>query len=367
MAKRRGNSEGTVYFHGPSGRWTGQATVGRDPVSGKARRVTVYGDTQREALQRLQEAKGRPPEGSDMKVRVALNFWLGAHKTRVDAATALRYAQESRPLLEHLGDLPLSRVSQMHLADMVRRMEAAGVGRDKQRRAVARAKQFFGALLRRGLISADPSVNEGLPRVERKKIRPLSAEEARRLLEAARGGRHEALFRLALDSGARSGELFALTWADLDLAAREVYFSRSLQESKGRLRVKDPKTKTGRRRVPVTEATAGCLVRSRPEGAGRGDLVFPDEAGGFLRRSNFRKRAWLPVQARAGLAGVRFHDLRHTCATLLLIANVHPKVVQERLGHASIEITLNTYSHFVPAMQTSAVAALEAALGDQPQ
>jgi integrase len=149
--------------------------------------------------------------------------------------------------------------------------------------------------------------------------------------------------------------------------APEVFFNKSLQEVKGALRVKEPKTPKGRRRAPIAAATATRLrAIHTPSSASTEGLVFPAEGGGFIRRSNFRSRVWLPLQKKAGLSAFRFHDLRHTCATALLLANVHPKVVSERLGHSKIEVTLNTYSHLLPTMQTSAVAALEGLLL-QPQ
>src|SRR5262245_33805121 len=108
MAKRRGNSEGTVYFHEPSGRWTGQVTVGRHPVSGKPVRKTVYGETQQEALRKVAEIRQNPPvEASNQKLSTALDFWLGSQRTRVDPQTAVRYEQELRPVRQLLGQIAL--------------------------------------------------------------------------------------------------------------------------------------------------------------------------------------------------------------------------------------------------------------------
>jgi integrase len=194
-------------------------------------------------------------------------------------------------------------------------------------------------------LGADPATRVDLPRHRPRDITPLTAEEARRLLKAAEGAPHEAFYHLALDTGARQAEILALTWDDVLFGeAPEVFYNKALQDNYGELRVKTTKTPKGRRRVPITLLTAAKLEAARPEGAGTDDQVFPRRRGnlGYTWPTNFRKKCWGPVKAKAGLPKARLHDLRHTCATLLLLANVHPKVVSERLGHANIEITLNT-------------------------
>ena len=135
---------------------------------------------------------------------------------------------------------------------------------------------------------------------------------------------------------------------------------------RGRREIADPKTMKGKRRVELPDLAVEALKAHRrrlkatphPE-----SWVFTDSRGGTLRRSNFLRRNWAPLLARAGLRGVRFHDLRHTCASLLLAAGTHPKVVQERLGHATIAITLDTYSHVVGSLQRDAADSIDEILG----
>jgi integrase len=365
MGKRRANDEGTIYFHQPSGRWAGQAVVGRHPITGKPVRKTVYGDTQREVRERLDEVKRRPPTSpSHQTVATAIDFWLASHKARVDPKTARVYRYEVGPARERLGHLRLSDLTAMDVADLYRWMAERGDSADRQRRAGARLRQCLSKCVKMDLLQVSPAARVDLPRSRRREVTPLTAEEARRLLQAARGRPLEALYHLALDSGARVGELLALTWADVDLEAREVYFRRSVQDNQGELLVKEAKTPKSRRRVPVGRRTAEALAAHRVASPSRGPEapVFQARGGGHFWPTNLHRAHWVPMREAAGLPKARFHDLRHTCATLLLLANVHPKVVQERLGHATIEMTLNTYSHLLPGMQTSAVAALEAAL-----
>jgi len=369
VGKRRGNSEGTVYFHAPSGRWTGQVTVGRHPVSGKPVRKTVYGDTQREVIQKLDEARKAPvEEPARQTVRAAIDFWLTGCKARVDPKTVRVYEDEIAPARDYLGRLPLAELTAMDVADLFRWMTERGDSPDKVRRAGARLRQCLSKCVKIGLISVNPASRVDLPRHRPRQVTPLTAEEARRVLGAARGARHEAFFHLALDTGARQAEILALTWGDVRLGeAAEVFFNKALQGHAGAIRVKTTKTPKGRRRVPITRATAAVLEAARPADAGPEALVFPARHGGHYWPVNFRTKHWGPVKVAAGVPKARLHDLRRTCATLLLLANVHPKVVSERLGHSKIEITLNTYSHLLPGMQTSAVAALEAALGEPMQ
>jgi integrase len=131
---------------------------------------------------------------------------------------------------------------------------------------------------------------------------------------------------------------------------------------KGLLRLAEPKTATSRRRIDLPKIAVAALRRHRRRMLAAGHLgghVFCDTDGGPIRKSNLIRRSFKPLLVEANLPDIRFHDLRHTAATLLLAQNVHPKVVQERLGHAQIHITLDTYSHVLPSMQKDATARLD--------
>jgi integrase len=191
-------------------------------------------------------------------------------------------------------------------------------------------------------------------------ITPLSPEQTRVILEAARGNRLEALYVLAIYTGMRQGELLALRWEDVDLEA-------------GVLRVRGTKTARSRRTVKLSqtalEALTGHLTRQLGEEIDRASdswrengLVFATEIGTPLNRHNLTQRSFWPLLERAGLPRIRFHDLRHTCATLLLSKGVHAKFVQELLGHATIAITLDTYSHVLPGMSDQIATSIEDAL-----
>ena len=200
-------------------------------------------------------------------------------------------------------------------------------------------------------------------------MHPLSPDEARKLIEAARGDKLEALYILAVQTGLRQGELLALKWEDVDLNEEVIRIRRTLVRSGGRIALGEPKTKGSRRTIYLTGAAMEALkihLEQQLEDIERlGDLyhdlglVFTSGVGTLINPSNLRRRSFAPLLKRAGLPQIRFHDLRHTCATLLLSRNVHPKYVQELLGHATVAITLDTYSHVIPGMGNHTARAME--------
>jgi integrase len=201
---------------------------------------------------------------------------------------------------------------------------------------------------------------------------PLSAEEVRRLLAAATDDRLEALWVLAVHTGMRQGELLALKWTDVDLEAGKISVRRTLTRESGHHTLGEPKTKKSRRTVKLTgaatEVLRSHLSRQMADMDQLGDLyrdqglVFTTDSGAPLNPSNVRNRNLRRLTRKAELPEIRFHDLRHTCATLLLSRNVHQKIVQEMLGHSTVAITLDTYSHVLPGMGDQAATAMEDAL-----
>jgi integrase len=164
----------------------------------------------------------------------------------------------------------------------------------------------------------------------------------------------------------RQGELFALQAENIDFDNGSVYVQRSLENVGDQLRVKETKSAKGRRRIDLSRFTVDALHEHRKRMLAEGHTggpFFCDTKGGYLRRSNFLRDSFEKIIARAKLPPIRFHDLRHTCATLLLLADINVKVVSERLGHAKIQITLDTYSHVLPTMQKAAADKLDRMFG----
>jgi integrase len=190
------------------------------------------------------------------------------------------------------------------------------------------------------------------------------------LLEAAgeAGDRLEALYVLAVHTGMRRGELLGLKWQDVDLDNSTVRVQRTLTRNGTGYVLGEPKTKKTRRTIRLTQRAAEALrshrerqLEERMVAADRYEdsgLVFAGIGGGLVNPSNLRQRSFAPLLKRAGLPPITYHDLRHTCASLLFQRNAHPKFVQELLGHASVAITLDTYSHMLPGMGNQAAIAM---------
>ncbi len=222
-----------------------------------------------------------------------------------------------------------------------------------------------------GLVPRNVADDVAPPKVHKEEVHPLTNEQARKLLQTARGDRLEALYVVAVQSGLRQGELLALRWEDVNLEARTVQVCRTITRDGGKLAIGPTKTSKGRRTVRLTqdaaEALQSHLARQLTEIDKAGDnwqehgLVFCTGKGTLINPTNLRRRSLAPLLKRASLPAMTFQQLRHTAATILLLKNVNTKVVSEMLGHATIAITLDTYSHVLPNMQHSAVAAMEEA------
>ena len=177
-------------------------------------------------------------------------------------------------------------------------------------------------------------------------MRPLSEAEARAVLDTARGNRFEPLYILAITTGLRRGELLGFRWDDADLERGTLRVGRALVREGGRHALGETKTQWGRRQVNLTPRTVNALkahrkrqLEERIEFKGMYEdygLIFATSVGTPVNPENLVKRSCKPLLTKAGLPEIRFHDLRHTCATLLLGRGVHPKLVQEHLGHATI-------------------------------
>ena len=209
------------------------------------------------------------------------------------------------------------------------------------------------------------------PRPTPREISPLFAEEARALLEAARaaGDRFEALYVLAITAGLRRGELLGLRWEDADLERGVLRVGRALVREGGSYQPGTTKTKRGRRSIRLTPRAVSALkahrkrqLEERIQFAGLWKdhgLIFATQVGTPVNPENLINRSFKPLLGRAGLLKIRFHNLQHTCTTLLLGSGVHPKLVQELLGHTTIAMTLDTYSHYMPSMGDQIAKAME--------
>lgn len=205
------------------------------------------------------------------------------------------------------------------------------------------------------------------PKTQPKEIRTLTKEEVGRLLQKVRGHRFEPVYVLAVTTGMRQGEILGLKWEDIDLESGTLRVRRTLWKGK----TSAPKTRNSVRSIPLgiraVETLRDYRARCETGEVPLSEWVFSTRNGTPINVHNLLNRSWYPLLEEMGLEKIPFHNLRHTCATLLLSADVHPKMVQSLLGHSSIEITLDTYSHVLPGMDERVATAMDDLLSDEPR
>jgi len=223
-----------------------------------------------------------------------------------------------------------------------------------------------------GMLARNPLDAVTPPKAQPAEMHTLDEDDVRRLLEAARSSPYHALFYTALYRGMRRSELLALRWSDVDLDLAQISVNRTLHHLRdGGVVFRPPKTAKSRRTIALPPSAA-LVLREHQEGQQviwrtfgaelrDSDLVFCQPDGTPLL-PNTVTHAWVKLVRSIGLGGVRLHDARHTHASLMLKQGVHPKVVQERLGHSSIQMTLDTYSHVAPGLQNAAALSFDESL-----
>jgi len=383
MAKKRGNGEGTIYRR-KNGGWAAQCTVWT--VKGRTRR-TLYGKTRAGVSEKLTKVMADRDGGivygaGKLTVGEYLNGWLrDSVRGTVKETTYANYSYITHVHISPaLGRVKLKSLTPAHVRGFYTEKTQTNLSAATVKKMHVVLRRALSQAVSDGLIPRNAADSVKPPRASApgEEIRPLNSEECSAFLEASRGERLEALYVLAVHCGLREGELLALRWEDVDLEAAKpaLLVRRTITRGEdGRGYVVGASTKSGKgRRVRLTRRAVMALKDHRKHQleekmrlAGlwqEQGLVFPNETGSLFNPSNLRNRSFKRIKARSGIReDLRFHDLRHTCATLLLREGVNVKVVSEMLGHASIIITLNTYSHVLPDMQDSAADAMEAALG----
>jgi integrase len=360
--------------------WIGEKTINgvhywvaavRGVIDGKSARKYFYGTTAAEARQKrdtyLREKQVPTPQQDEDPTTVAdyIKRFLAHTKGRARGTTHRSYEQVMRlHISPYIGAIRIKELADSDIRSMYATLERSKVSRSMAARCHTVLRACLNLALEEKVIEKSPlsTIRRAAPRYKRAAVQPLTADQVRKLLATARGHRLEAMLHVALDAGLREGEIIALRWTDVDLTAREIFVRRSAQEIDGEITFQAPKTDSGRRRIAISKVTTEALKRRQRLAAKepKSELVFPDQRGGPQRKSNFIRRVWSVIREGAGLpTSVTFHTLRHTSASLLLVAGINPKIVQERLGHSSVRLTLDTYSHLLPGIQATAANAFD--------
>ena len=329
---------------------------------GKTKRKYVRGKDKKEVAAKLAKAiaerdSGLVYDSENMTVGEYLGRWLDAIRGTLRERTWRRHEEIARIHLEpSLGKTRLDGLSPLQVQALYRQKLDSGLSS----RTVQMIHLTLHKALKQGvrwmLIPRNVAEAVDPPRPPAKEIRPLTADQVKVLLTAAKGDKLEALYVLAVSTGLRQGELLGLKWEDVDLQEGMLRVRRTVFNGV----VSAPKTARGNCSVRLSKEAIRAL-RDHPR---QSEWIFCTRVGTSLSTHNVTNRSWKPLLKRAGLSDIRFHDLRHTCVTLLLTKGVHPKIVQEMLGHSSISITLDLYSHVLPDMQEKAVEAMDDILDD---
>jgi integrase len=265
------------------------------------------------------------------------------------------------------GGVRLNKLAALHVENFYSQMERDGASAWTRKMAGVLLTDALRHAVRLKLIPFNPAADVVKARPEEKEMRFLTEAEAKRFLEAARGNRLHALFATAVGTGMRQGELLGPQWGDIDFEKGTVAVQRSLALVKQTFILKEPKSKRSRRTLTLSRFVLDALHEHRKEMVAEGNFtapVFCTRTGNFITKSNFIRYSFKPILQRAHKAAVeeagkrntepallppiRFHDLRHTHATALLAKGHSIKAVSQRLGHASIELTLRVYAHVLP-------------------
>ncbi len=384
MAKKRANGEGSIRKR-KDGRWEGRYTAGHDPETGKAIYKNVLGRSQAEVREKLKQAieetraldvtkAGKYTVGEWMEV------WFQDYaKIKVRPSSHQTYQgyihNHIRP---NIGDIPLEKLTSLDLQKFykkllaqgrVDRVEAKGQPKGLSAKTVRNIHQILSSALKlaqeQRLILTNPAEGCALPRVEHQEMKTLTTVQLASFFREARESGVFELYYLELATSLRRGELLGLKWEDVDLDRGDLQVRRQVSRINGEVVEAPLKTKNAYRTLPLAEDTVSVLKEQRRK-VGNSPWVFPSPNGGPISPDSVLHMLHR-VLKRAGLPKVRFHDLRHTFATLALQNGVDVKTVSGMLGHFSAGFTLDTYAHITSAAQRQAAQTMESVLAGTVQ
>ena len=371
MPKRRANGEGNIRKR-KDGRWEGRYTVGHDPETGKAIIKNVLGKTQAEVKEKLKKAieenvgidYGR---AKNYTVGNWLEVWYENYaKIKMRPSTYLTYhGYIENHIKPQLGKISLNDLTTLHLQQFykellaegrVERIEAQKQPKGLSAKTVRNIHQIISSALKlaveQRLIAHNPADGCALPKAERKEMQTLPVEQLTSFLREAKDSGVFALYYIDLITGLRRGELLGLKWSDIDLEKGDLRVQRQIGRIDGKIIEMPLKTKNAYRTLPLS-ADAINVLKIQKCKVGNSEWVFPSPTGGPMSPDSVLHMLHR-VLKRAGLPRIRFHDLRHTFATLALQNGVDVKTVSGMLGHFSAGFTLDTYAHVTTSAKREA-------------
>ena len=371
MAKRRANGEGSIRKRS-DGRWEGRYTAGRNPETGKVIYKNVLGKTQAEVKAKL---KAAIEESANLDMLKAEQYTTGQWmdvwfencakiKGRPSSHQTYRGYIDNH-IKPNIGDVPLNKLSSLHLQKLykkllaggrVERVESKGQPKGLSAKTVRNINQVISSAMdfakNQKLISSNPTDGCALPKLEHKEMKTLPVEQLTSFLREAKESGVFELYYIELTTGLRRGELLGLKWEDIDLTQGSLRVQRQVARINGEVIEAPLKTKNAYRTLPLSTDAVDVLREQRKKN-GSSSYVFPSPTGGPISPDSVLHMLHR-VLKRAGLSQVRFHDLRHTFATLALQNAVDIKTVSGMLGHYSAGFTLDTYTHVTTSAKKEA-------------
>ena len=370
MAKKRANGDGSIRKR-KDGRWEGRYVVGHDPITGKMVSRNVLGKTQAQVKEKLRTAienSKRLDYTQTGKYTVGqwMDEWFEAYaKVKVRPSSHQTYkGYIENHIKTNIGDIPIEKLTSLQLQKFYRllltegripRIESEKQPKGLSAKTVRNINQVISSAMdmavRHKLILSNPTEGCELPKVEHREMKTLPAEQLGAFLrEAKESGVYE-LYYMDLATGLRRGELLGLKWEDIDLQNGIIHVRRQVARVDGEVKELPLKTKNSYRNISISQDAVAMLTEM--EAHRSSDYVFPSSSGGPISPDSVNNMLHR-VLKRAGLPSIRFHDLRHTFATLALQNGVDIKTVSGMLGHFSAGFTLDTYAHVTTSAQKEA-------------
>ena len=371
--KKRNNGEGSIQEL-ENGKFMGKVMLGRK-ANGKPNRKTVYGETQSEVVKKINELiyeynNGIYVEPNRMMFGEWLKIWLRTFKRKkLKARTFDTYeSQIDARIIPVLGSLALKDITSFHIQDFYNELGDS----DFSSATIRKIHQIINSALDKAqdqkMIRFNPAKSIELPPLEQKPVKAFSCDEQTIFFEVAKIYSYYEAYLFAVDTGVRDGELFPLTWDDIDFEKGYVQINKTLIFVKDRdnksgnayiLKVQDStKTKAGVRKIPLTKRCLRMLKELKLRNMTKCQLVFPSKNGTFINPRNFL-RCFKTICEKIELDGFNCHTLRHTFATRCFEKGIPVKIVSRWLGHKKVQHTLDIYTHVMPDEEKRAIERLE--------
>ena len=366
MTKRRAKGEGSLYFWEEKSLWVAKLTL----PDGK--RKTKYSKTQREVKDWLLEKRKNLKDGLFLDADLSLNHFLNRYledyaKHNLRPSTYQSYYNViTKHILPEMGNIQISKLRPDHLNNLYSKKREEGYSPRTIQYIHGVLKRALNKAVKWGLIVSNPLNKADTPQDRKKEMKTWTADEVRTFLNQIEGHRWQAIYILAT-VGMREGEILGLRWSDVDLENGNLKVVQTVQYIQGMgLVFGEPKTSKAKRLIILPEFVVEALkahkikqneLKKSKNWRGQG-LVFTTNIGTPISPRNLIRHFKGELE-KAGLPDIRFHDLRHTVATLLLEKNIHPLVVSSLLGHSSVNLTLSTYSHVLPALHKDVANTLD--------